>query len=98
MNNKTYLIIIATALFSLLMMLDISISSNEPVAPEMCSSISFFSTAFANGDEEQEEEDDDGGSSVSCKCGLIWGTGCKSSNYGGTCAEGPICGGGAVNC
>ena len=39
------------------------------------------------------------GGSITCKCGLMWGTGCKSSNQGGTCAEtSTFCSVGQSNC
>lgn len=30
----------------------------------------------------------EGGAVVTCRCGAVWGTGCKTSNHGGTCAGG----------
>jgi hypothetical protein len=38
------------------------------------------------------------GEPVSCRCGLMWGTGCKADNHGGTCTSGDDCTLGSKNC
>lgn len=91
MKKIIYVLLIVVS-FSLFMMANFNLNAGSEISLDQCNKSTLFSNVVAQSTDLEEESD------VECNCGLIWGTGCKSSNYGNTCWDGNICSGGAGNC
>jgi len=76
------------------MVVNFNYNNNSKITLDQCKSSTLFSNVIA----QSSDPGTDPGPGVECNCGLIWGTGCSSSNYGNTCWTGDFCSDGAANC